>query len=241
MYEYAYAVGTLYGLAIWALVYRLAPGSRQVMLWAGCLTTWMGPLFEYWNHRDYWRPEYFLPIRWGSWTFGLEDLLISFVCGGLCAGFFDLAARRQGERELAAIKPAGAARFLLVLLAAFLAVSLFISLFRCNSVYATAGVASAWGAWFLSRRPRWIVPAMLTVLLSGTLLLLSYWGFYFRVFPEVFERWWLVSALSGLMVLGVPVEELLWAASSSLFYGPAFRYYQDQGRQDFLSRKKPSQ
>jgi hypothetical protein len=229
MYQYAYAVGGLYCLAIWVLVYRLTPGSRKVMLWGGILTTWMGPLFEFWHRRDYWRPEYFFPIRWGSWTFGLEDLLISFTFGGLAAGLFDLVLRRRGEEELASIKAAGAVRVLLVLLAYFMATSLFISLFQFNSLHAMVIAALGLALWFLSRRRQWIPAALITGLLSGVMLLISYWGFYFRFFPEVLHRWWLVSALSGLMVLGVPVEELIWASISSFFYGPAFRYFQDLG------------
>lgn len=230
LYHYAYAAGGLYCLTVWAIIYRLAPGSRRVMLWGGLAAAWMGPLFEYWHHQDYWRPDYIFPLQAGSWTFGLEDILVSFGFGGVCAGIFDLMVRRWGERAVTTITSAHALRFLLVLLAAFGLTSLLIIWFRLNSLYATVIPSAGFALWFLSRRPRWIPAALITCLAIGSLMLISYGGFYFQFFPEALARWWLASALSGLMVLGVPVEELLWAATSGLFYGPALRYCQESRR-----------
>jgi hypothetical protein len=229
MYKYTYTVGVLYALSLWALFYRLASRSRKVMRWGGYLAIWMGPLYEYLYRRDYWQPEYLLPIQWGSWTFGLEDIIVSFVLGSGAAGIFDLLVRRWGERELVTINAQGAARFLLVLLSGFVATSLLVALFQVNSLYATLIATAGLSLWVFSRRRRWLPAALITGLVCGISSLVFYGVFYFPLFPGVLERGWVASALSGLMVLGVPVEELIYTFISSLFYGPAFRYCQDHG------------
>jgi hypothetical protein len=80
-------------------VYLLAARSRPVTLSGAIACAPAGPLSELWHLRDYWHPERLIDLRLGPWVFGVEDLLFAAAFGGLCAGIFDILARRAGEES----------------------------------------------------------------------------------------------------------------------------------------------
>ncbi|MBI2882171.1 MAG: hypothetical protein HYY21_11300, partial [Candidatus Tectomicrobia bacterium] len=220
MSEYAYLIGDLILLALFGLLYLVRPQGRRAMRRTGLAMAPAGPLSEYWHTRDYWEPVHLLGWRVGHWRLGLEDLLFAFAFAGLSAGVFAWAA---GARERAAppVSSGGAhwgrAAFWVALLLALLALGTDGA--GWNSIYASMASFAVLSAWFLRRNPRWLGPALAT----GAVAALAMWAFYAGVFvplfPGVLSRWWKLEALSGLAVLGVPVEEPAWAFFGGIFCG----------------------
>lgn len=48
---------------------------------------------------------------------------------------------------------------------------------------------------------------------------------FFRVFPTALSMWALEN-LSGILLVGVPIEEVLWALLAGAFGGPLYEFWQ---------------
>lgn len=225
---YVYAIGALFVLVAWTVLYLVAPKCRPALLWSGLAWGLAGPISEYWHSRDYWSPDYLVRFQIGNWSFGVEDYVYAFAFAGLCAGIFDLL---QGKKGPAAMVPQFTLwRFLLLELIVGVCLGAMACLSEClgmNSVHAITIVFVLGGLAIMIRRPVWILVAIVTACVAGCFMWLFYWGFFFRLFPHVLDRWWQQQALSGILLRGVPIEEVAWACAAGWFAGPVFRLCAD--------------
>ncbi len=234
---YTYLLGALIFLGLWGILFALVPQSRVPML--SVSLTWgpAGPVSEYWHGQDYWHPTYFLPIEIGPWRFGLEDYLFAFAFGGLCAGVFDCLVRQAGATAITHFETRDYLALLFTALLCLVIMSLFILFFQINSLYALVLIFLGGALWILLQHPGWVLPAIQTALIMGSIMWLFYWGFYFRLFPHLLEQWWKKEALFGIFLWGVPLEEVLWATAAALFVGPLFRIYAEKTSLDQESQQ----
>ncbi len=99
----------------------------------------------------------------------------------------------------------------------------FYSRVGINSIYATsiAFVCIAICIIFIRRDLIW--DSLLSGILVACVMLLSYLIFL-TIFPEAIKRWWFLNNISGILFLGIPIEELLWAFSWGLVGGPIYEF-----------------
>jgi hypothetical protein len=221
---FKYTIAALFFVGAWCLLFALVPKSRKAILWSSLAWGHVGPISEYWHLKDYWNPTYLVTFRIGGWTFGFEDYLFAFTFLGLCAGIFDILARRVGEKELKRFNAFGFLNLLLLVLFSVFGMGLLTTLFHINSLHAITLLFLAGASLILVRRHNWITSALLTALIIGALMWFGYWVFIFRLFPEILAQWWNPEALSGICFGGVPIEEVIWAFVTALFVGPLLRY-----------------
>lgn len=231
-----YLVGALFFLLAWCVLFALAAKSRRAMLWSSLACGHAGPVSEYWHLKDYWGPDYLSEFRIGDWVFGVEDYLFAFAYAGISAGIFDLLIRRSGERDLTEFSWPGFAKLVLCG-ACVLGGMAALAALAINSVPAIV-IAFLVGAMFiLARHPPWVPAAMGAGAIAAGLTFLAYWGFYFRLFPGLLEGWWRPEALSGVLLAGVPLEEVVWAGAAAVFVGPAVRHCMGRRRLPSGSRR----
>lgn len=216
-----YAVGLGFFVAVWLGFLFAAPRSRPAILCSGLGWGHAGPITAPWFRDDYWRPDYLVTVHLNDWAFGPEDYVFAFLFAGLSAGLFDLLQRRWFARP--GVRPTLRRFGLLLLLSGgyLLAMKLLIVALDVNSGYASMVTFVVGTAGALLYRPAWMLPASITALGCAGLMWLFYWAYFIVLFPDVIERWWLLDQLSGVRLAGVPLEEVLWAASAGLFAGPA--------------------
>ena len=222
--KFAYLFGAFYFSAIWMVLFGLFPEERRIIFWSSLATAPAAPISEYWQMADYWRPDFILAINLGNWTFGLEDFLFAFAIGGICTGIFDLLMRKIWQAQGIRFDLKGFVTLLSIILFSLMLMGALTRLFRLNSLHALIISCILTAGFIFSRRPVFIWPGLITALLMMFFMWLFYWGFFLRLYPDVIGRWWLSNALSGITIAKVPIEELIWAASTGLFIGPAVRY-----------------
>jgi hypothetical protein len=220
---YVYAIGSIFFLAVWLIIYIFVPKSRGAILWSSIAWGHAGPISEYWHLKDYWNPVYMRRFEVGNWSFGVEDYFFAFAYGGLAAGIFDILARKSGEIELKQFYLGGFIKLLLVVIFCLFIMGVMTALLNFNSLHAISITLFAGGTIIIILRPRWTLAAIQTGIISGIFMWRFYWGFYLELFPHVVDNWWYQAALTGISVGGVPIEELIWA-STAFFVGPVFRY-----------------
>jgi hypothetical protein len=163
---------------------------------------------------DYWKPKVLWDLieRVGC---SVEDVL--FVVGlGAFASMGYPWARGLGFAPRAAARSGAGAALLgaALLLGAFAVVGLALGLGAAILPASLLAMLAVW-AGVLGRRPDLAWPSLqggaLTAAIYGALCVV-----FAQLVPGVFGRVWNPAALSGLSILGVPVEELAYAAAAGL-------------------------
>ena len=205
----------------WAALYVAFPRYRSVMWHASWATSLFGltePLFvpEYWNP-----PTLFgLAQRTG---FDLESLIFCFGIGGVGAVLYNVVS----ARDLVPIPRNERAQRLhrhhYLALSTPVVVFLALYFLPWNPIYPSI-VALAAGALAAALCRRDLAAKSLV----GGLLFLGYYAaFVFGLewaAPGYVERVWNLAALSGVSLLGIPIEELLFGFTFGLYWSGVYEH-----------------
>lgn len=206
----------------WIALYLVFPLHRRTMLWASLFTAPFGlsePLFvpEYWNP-----PSLFsLAQRTG---FDIESLIFCFGIGGVAAVLYPVLTRR-GTKPLPIRerhKPLHRHHYK-ALASPFIAFPV-LNLLPWNSIYPGI-VAMLTGA----AATMWCRPDLKTKTWVGGLLFLGYYVVFLLglewTAPGYIERVWNLNALSGVVLVGMPLEELLFAFAFGLYWSSVYEHF----------------
>src|SRR3989304_3052111 len=207
--EYIWCVWSLILLGIWVCVYALlrSAAQRRAMLLVSAWTSIFG-LTEPFFVPEYWSPPslFGLALKIG---FDIESILFTFALAGIAASIYwvifptQLTVMPAGERHnrrhrihrIALIS--GPATFFAL---AFLS--------PLNPIYALYIAALVGGALTLYCRPDLGTKMSTSGILFALLYFVYFWSLLLMA-PGYVERVWNLAALSGVLVVGVPLEELL--------------------------------
>lgn len=216
-HRYVWLVWSLAFLAAFLLILIVARPHRALMLRVGFGTAPFGltePLFvpSYWNP-----PSLFdLAQRTG---FDLESLIFAFSIGGIGTVLYNLATRQISRSA----PLSGFHRYHYLALGTPAVVFLALVPLGWNPIYpALIAMAAGAGATVLCR------PDLCAKTLMGGLLFFALYGLFMislRIaVPGYIEQVWNLPALSGLLIAGIPLEELLFGASFGLFWAGVYEH-----------------
>lgn len=207
---------------IWIIVFILKKNARKEMLVVSLLTMPFGltePLFvpEYWNP-----PSLFnLAARIG---FDIESLIFSFAIGGIGSVIYETVFKSNLKKMSGQERNHWRHKFHLFSL--FSPIIVFLPLFfftRLNPIYsasismAVGGIAAMFCRPDLKKINIW----------GGFLFLILYFLFFisFNIFyPYAVEQFWNLSALSGILIWGVPLEELIFAFTFGMMWSSIYEH-----------------
>jgi len=207
----------------WLGLYIVAKSSRRKMLLVSLATTPLGlsePLFV----PEYWSPPSLFELAQRT-GFDMESLIFTFAIGGIGAVLYDMLARRELQPMSHAERfSTRRHRFHALALATPVIAFPLLNLLPWNPIYpavaalAIGGVANALCRPDLTRN----------TLLGGALFL----GFYavFMVLllvaaPGYIEEVWNLPALSGVLVGGIPLEELAFGFAFGLYWAGLYEHF----------------
>ena len=209
-------------LAFWILIFIFRKGLRKEMFFVSLFTMPLGltePLFvpEYWNP-----PSLFnLAAKTG---FDIESLIFSFAIGGIASviyeSIFNVKYRRMNVHEMHGKRH----RYHLLALYSPLIIIILLLLFtNLNPIY-SAIIAMFMGG-FAAAICR---PDLKKKTLAGGILFLALYfiGFLFftMIYPYAVETFWNLSAISGVLIFGIPLEELLFAFSLGMLWTNVYEH-----------------
>jgi hypothetical protein len=224
--HYVWLVWAAGFLVPWLALFVGRARQRRIMLVASAYTMLFGltePLFvpRYWNP-----PSVFdLAQRTG---FDIESLIFSFGIGGTGVVFYDFLTNHGllslGSRERASHHH----RYHRVALV--LPVIVFSALFpvHWNPIYpAIAALAAGTIATIACR------PDLVSRTLIGGGLFAAFYGLFMLLLelaaPGYIERVWNLPALSGVMIVGIPLEELLFGFFFGMYWSSVLEHFTWQG------------
>jgi hypothetical protein len=219
MYQFSYLIADLALLIIWGLFFLLRKDVRKEMLFMSVLFGIGGLLVEYIYTFDWWHPLTITNTR-----VGIEDFLFGFWVAGIATIIYEevfkkvIYPRRSGyDRSLLSI--------ILYCLLLFIIFCFSFFILKLNSFYSsiTGYVPLILFMWI--RRHDLILDS----LASGVLLcLVGYLWFWIPelLTPDWVKNHWLWENLSGIIILKVPLEDLIWSMLTGMFIGPLYEFWQ---------------
>ncbi|MCL4398147.1 lycopene cyclase domain-containing protein [Patescibacteria group bacterium] len=218
-YRYAYLIGDLLiCFPVWLLLFLRRRDLGKEILLASVICALLGPISEFWYLRDYWHPQTITGTG-----FGIEDVLFGFFIGGIGVSLYEEVF---GERFA---KRADRKHHWTWLLLPFTGLGLLVlnglNLYLgINSIYASSIMFFVLALTMLWFRRDLCIDAFVSGILLTLFGFLAYRGLL-TVFPELIFRWWKLENISGVLLSGIPAEELLWAFTFGLVAGPAYEFF----------------
>lgn len=209
-------------LGIWTIIFLFRKGLRKEMFLVSLFTMPFGltePLFvpEYWNP-----PSLFnLTAKTG---FDIESLIFTFAIGGIGAVLYETVFRIKHQKMSRHEMHSKKHRFhLLALFSPVIVFFLAFFLTDLNPIYSASiamfigGIAAILCRSDLKKK----------VFVGGLLFLALYFVFFLSfnlVYPYAVESFWNLSAISGILIVGVPLEELIFAFTFGLMWSSVYEH-----------------
>ncbi len=222
--QLAWFLWSLILVAIWVVIYVLLKNreSKKEMLWVSLWTALFGftePLFvpTYWNP-----PSLFdLAHRTG---FDIESFIFSFAIGGIAVAIYECIHRTSHERIETYERHLIHHNYhlLSILSSPFIFFVIFFTT-SLNPIY-SAIIAMLVGGFF-----SWYCrPDLKKKMIASAFIFLGIYFVYFltliALYPGYVEQVWNLKAISGILILGIPLEELLFAFSFGFIWSSIYEH-----------------
>ena len=172
---------------------------------------------------DWWRPETITGTK-----IGIEDIILGIANGGLGAVLYEIVFGKKARalRKDSIVKRLFKKRRWLLwtpLLASVTAGSTIFWILGWHSFWATiASCLVGVGLMILLRQD-----LLLNAMFGGLAMMLAsipIFQFMLFFFPGVVEEFWLMHNLTGILILGIPVEDLIFYFAAGAFLAPLYEF-----------------
>ena len=215
-YTYVYLVGSLLFVPIWALWYWRSPSSRREMLIMSGIFICIGvPSEALLYTRDWWHPA----TVTGT-LIGVEDVLYSIGNGGYMAALYAVIVRGQLVVDRQA--PSWPLRLAPIAAIATLPFVLCLGFGVHSFVAMSIGSLVALGIVLIQRTD--LVRVAVVSGLVGTALAIPVYIAIEALYPGAIAATWDLPHLSGILPLGIPVEDLLWYLYTAALWGTYYKF-----------------
>lgn len=223
--QYVWLIGSLILLGCWLVLFTLlrdARGKREMLkvsFWTGLLGI-TEPIFV----PAYWNPPSLFDLAQKS-GFDIESFIFAFAVGGIAAVIYEGVFRVRHEKMAFEEKRRPRHRFhVLALLSAPLIFAILFSFTDLNPIYSVIFSLLGGGIFALYCRPDLKIKMLASALIF---LAIYFFGFLLlvRVWPTYVAQVWNLSAISGILILGIPLEELLFALSLGFLWSSVYEHF----------------
>ena len=221
-YHFVWILWSAAFLVPWLALYAVATRMRRHMLNVSLATSLLAlsePIFvpKYWNP-----PSLFdLAQRTG---FDVESFIFCFAIGGIACVFYNAITQRDLRQVRAGERHVGRHRFhALALMTPYLSFPILYAA-GWNPIYPGIGALAIGAASTIVCRPE----LTRKTLIGGVLFLALYALFMIGLVvfaPGYIESVWNLSALSGVVIVGIPVEELGFGLSFGMYWSSLYEHF----------------
>ncbi len=220
--HYVWLVWSLFFLMFWLILYLSKPLFRKEMMSISLATMLLGltePLFV----PAYWNPPTLLNLAQRT-GFDIESLIFTFAIGGTSSILYRFIYKKNVSKMDTSEMKHGRHKFHIYILTSPIPIFLLLAVFtNLNHIY--CGVISMFAGALLTLYCR---PDLKWKIWVGGLLFLVYYFIFFvsllAVFPDYVVHVWNLKALTGILFLGIPLEELLFAFSFGMLWSSLYEH-----------------
>ena len=223
---YVYLWGVCVYVTLWVIFFLVRRDLRKKIFFSSMLAMPLG-ISEMLFIPDYWIPR-FQTISISKELF-LESFPFCFFFGGVTSVIYQFFFRKKlfKTRE---VNP------FISLIAPILFSTYFLKIFAMNVIYyaCLSMLTSACATLFLLNGIR---KDVLSSAFMNTVVYFIFFLVFWHVFPELPASYQLKN-LIGIQILGVPVEEICWAFSFSLYWTPLYEVWSNYLKSPRSSARK---
>ncbi len=209
-------------LGIWLIIFILRKSVRKEMFLVSLFTMPFGltePLFV----PEYWSPSSLFNLA-SQTGFDIESLIFSFAIGGIGAVIYETLFKVRHLKMSKHEMHKGRHRFHLLALFSPIIVFLPLQIFtNLNPIYSVSIAMFIGGFSAIFCRPN----LKKKVLIGGVLFLGLYFVFFLffnLLYPYAVEEFWNLSAISGILILGIPIEEFIFAFTFGMLWSSVYEH-----------------
>ncbi|MBI2142644.1 hypothetical protein HYU15_04130 [Candidatus Woesearchaeota archaeon] len=220
MAAYTYLLGSTMLLALWIGLFIHRKDVRKEMLFVSLIVAFFGLALEGLAlTKDWWQPETITGT-----IIGIEDFIYGFAIAGIAAVIYEeIFKRKLHERKKGKHDNKDIAISLALMLVTF-SISFFA--LKIHSFYSTVLALSFGAAYILAKRPDLTIDSIATGTILTIIGLLGY--LIVNAFsPGFVNDWFFMDKLSGILILGYPIEDLIWYFLTGMLLGPIYEAWQN--------------
>jgi hypothetical protein len=222
IWSFAYLILSTALFVVWLVLYGIRKDLRATMFRVSLVTALLGvtePLFV----PKYWNPYTLFDLARRT-RFDLESLLFSFAIGGIVFAAYEVLFRMAPSESMGSERHERRHRHHILALAAPYVVFVIVAvLTHLNPIYSSAIALTAGFLATLYCRP----DLWLKMIVSGGLFLAVYFIVFVLfnlAFPGYVVAVWKLPAISGVRLVGVPLEELMFAFTFGLYWSSVYEH-----------------
>lgn len=225
------------GLAlIWLILFKRWKNLRKEMFFSSVLYPLiLTPLFFivkglscFWDVTWRYVPDYFNPDTLFNLSritggFAIEDLLFMFFAGGIISIVYEIIFKKTPKK-------AHKKKYILSIVIFFITYIFITFIFKFNPIYNLI-ISSFIGFLVLIIQRNDLIQPSIYGGLAFTIFYLIAGIIFILIFPDTMFNFWTFSNISRITVFNFPIEELLYAFSFGLMWGPMYEYlkgYRDE-------------
>jgi hypothetical protein len=216
-YHYSYLIGVLIFWAGWLACYVAGKSYRREIRWGSLISALMAitsPLFI----PQYWQPPSLFDLD-TKIKIGIEDVLWAAAVGGIASVIGEILLKDRLGKIRKAKRSRHYAPFIVMAV-------VFAALYFWHpnkNIYNTI-IALAVAAIVIALRRSDLIPTMLVGAMSFTVLYFAMFRIVLFLYPEFIQRYYTIKNLLGIYVVGIPIEELLFAAVGGAVWSVGYEY-----------------
>ncbi len=217
--QYVYLTGCLILFAIWLLIFWRRKDLRREMLWASCLGLPFG-IVDYFLVPEYWHPDSLFGLMkvYGA---GLESFFFLFVMAGIASVAYQSLHKRRSLRRISGEKKRGRHLGLLLLVALVYVLASVLS--PAKSVYYLM-MGGGLGALATSYYRPDLRKQMFASAFLFSLVYFAVFVFLNLIFKGWVQEFYNLNNTWGILILGVPLEEIGVAFFAGSFWSTLYEY-----------------
>jgi hypothetical protein len=218
-YHFAYLVGALLFDAAWVACYVIGKKYRPQIIWGTVVTAPLA-LTSFLFVPQYWTPPSLFDLD-ARIRVGIEDFLWAGAVGGIASVVGEIVLKERLAAHRKQPRKKHYAPFVVMLV-----VFLILWFIQPNkNIYSTAIAFAVCGVVVAFLRSD-LIPTMLVGAAVFTILYFLLFVYFLTLYPGFIDRYYNLPNISGIRVLGVPIEELMFAASGGAVWSVAYEYFQ---------------
>jgi hypothetical protein len=218
-YHYSYLVGALIFWAAWIICSILGKNYRSQIRWGTLIAAPMA-LTSVLFVPQYWTPPSLFNLDQRI-RVGIEDFLWAAAVGGIASVVGELLLKETLTALRSQPRKRHYAPFVFIV-----ALFIVLELWHPHKTMINTIISFALGALVIAYLRSDLVTLMLTSAASFTLLYFFLFLCVLFLYPDFVNRFYNIPKLLGIYLLGVPIEELLFAATGGAIWSVAYEYVQ---------------
>ncbi len=222
--QYGYFTGCLILFAVWLAFFVLRKDLRKEIIFGSLLALPFG-FAEFLVVPEYWNPPSLFNLI-GRYGVGLESFLFFSMAGGIAAVAYEVIGRKRTIK----IKSKGKLLFLPYLIVVLVFIVLEIIL-PTKTIYNTIFTLLLGATIIAIKRRDLIVQIVLGAVFFGLIYFLLLFVFN-KLFPGFILATYTLENFWGIMILGVPLEEIALGFSGGACWSTLFEYIRSYRTKD---------